>query len=281
MAWFLALVAICEAPPPGNGAGAFSPFWSLQLREIKAEELVLTLLDGAPTKVWQFTKILPSGERAKTQIRLRVLRVEENLQALQAAQEVAKEKGELGGYGDIYKEAQCYEVLQRSLCHVAKRTRPDGTEYYPPVFTESRQLRASFNESEIAVLLNCYDITKAEYSALEGLEEREAEMWIARLSDPLQGPFFLSQLDSRHWPACISLLAGVARDLYQRAGLQLPSLLLTSASVPESSTEDTGSSSSQPSASSTGDEEEVVVTPGELLTKEQARAMAKKTRKKK
>ncbi len=248
------------------------------LREIKAEELILTLLDGAPTKLWKFTKILPSGERVLTTVRLRVLRVEENLQALQSAQEVAKEKGELGGYGDIYKEAQCYEVLQRALCLEEKRTRPDGTSYYPPVFTDSRQLRMSFNESEIAVLLNCYDVTKAEFSALEGLEEREAELWIARLSDPLQGPFFLSQLDSRHWPACIVLLAGIARDLYQRAGLPLPSLEPTSESDPESSTVATGSSASQPSASST-DDEEVTVTPGELLTKEQARALAKKRKK--
>jgi hypothetical protein len=249
------------------------------LREIQPEELILTLLDGAPTKIWDFTKILPSGERAKTQVRLRVLRVEENLQALQSAQEVAKEKGELGGYGDIYKEAQAYEVLQRALCHVKKRTRPDGTEYYPPIFTDARQLRSSFNESEIAVLLNCYDVTKSIFSALEGLEEREAETWIARLSDPLQGPFFLSQLDSRHWPACIVLLAGIARDLYQRAGLPLPSLQPTSASDPESSTADTGSSTQQPSASPM-DDEEVTVTPGELLTKAQARALAAKTRKK-
>jgi hypothetical protein len=248
------------------------------LREIKAEDLILTLLDGAPTKVWNFTKILPSGERVLTKVRLRVLRVEENLEAIRDAQTLAKEKGELGGYGDIYKEAQAYEVLQRALCHVEKRRRPDQSEYYPPLFTDSRQLRSSFNESEIAVLLNAYEATKAEYSALEGLEEREAEMWIARLSDPLQGPFHLSQLDSRHWPGCILLLAGMCRDLYQQAGLRLPSLEPTSESVPESSTMDTGSSTEQPSASST-DAEPVAVQAGELLTRDQARALAKKNRK--
>lgn len=279
--FLLALVATCRSASVRLPArGRFRYLENQFLREIKAEDLVLSLLDGSPSEVWDFTKILPNGERTKTQVRLRVLRVEENLQAIKSAQDVAKEKGELGGYGDIYKEAQCYEVLQRALCHIAKRTRPDGTEYYPPVFTDARQLRSSFNESEIAVLLNCYDITKAKYSALEGLEEREAELWIARLSDPLQGPFFLSQLDSRHWPGCIALLAGIARDLYQRAGLQLPSLRTTSESEPESSTADTGSSTSQPSASST-DNDEVTVAPGELLTREQARAMAVKSRKKK
>lgn len=241
--------------------------------------MILTLLDGAPTKLWWFTKSLPSGERTRVQVRLRVLRVEENFEALKSAQECAREKGELGQYGDIYKEAQVCEVLQRSICHVKKRTRGDGREYYPPVFTDSRQLRMSYDESELAVLLNCYDVTKAEYSALEGLEEREAEMWIARLSDPLQGPFHLSQLDSRHWPGCILLLAGMCRDLYLQAGHPLPSLLPTSESDPESSMADTGSSTSQLSASPTSDES-VVVTPGELLTKEQAREMAKKSRKK-
>jgi hypothetical protein len=246
------------------------------LREIPPEELILTLLDGAPTKLWKFEKYLPSGEKVVSTIRLKVLRGEENLQALAASQEVAKEKGELGGYGDIYKEAQAYEVLQRALCHVNKRTRGDGTEYYPPVFTDSRQLRMSFNESEIAVLLNCYDITKAEYSALEGLEEREAELWIARFSDPLQGPLSLSQLDSRHWPACIYLLAGIARDCYREAGRPLPSLLGSSESSPENSAQDTGSSTAPPSASSTDASEQVQVTAGELLTREQARALARK-----
>lgn len=250
-----------------------------EIREIKPEELILTLLDGAPTEVWRFEKVIANGERVFSNIRVKVLRKEENLEALRDAQQTAKDKGELGGYGDIYKEAQADEILTRALCHIEKRRRPDGTEYYPRLFTDARQLRMSFNESELFTLLNAYEVTKAKFSALEGLEEKEAEMWAARFSDPLQGPFFLSQLDSRHWPACIYMLAGMVRDLSPLAGHPLPSLESTSSSTPESSTEATGSSTSQPSASSTGDEE-VTVKPGELLTRDQARALGKKTRKK-
>lgn len=253
------------------------------IREIPAEELILTLLDGAPTTLYRLEKFLPSGERVFSMIRIKVLRKEENLEALKCAQETAKEKGEHANYGDIYKEAQADEILQRALCHPKKRRRPGpgGTEYYPPLFTDARQLRMAFNEGELAVLLNAYEVTKAEYSTLEGLEEREAELWIARLSDPLQGPFFLSQLDSRHWPGCIYLLAGIARDLYLTAGLPLPSLQPTSESSPESSTEPTGSSTAQPSASpirngETEPDESAKVTPGELLTPTQARAIRNK-----
>jgi hypothetical protein len=254
------------------------------IREIPPEELILTLLDGAPTKLFRLEKYLPSGERVYSTIRIKVLRKEENLRALKAAQDTAKEAGEHANYGDIYREAQADEVLQRALCHPTKRQRPDGkTSYYPPLFTDARQLRMAFTEQELAVLLNAYEVTKAEYSTLEGLEEREAELWIARLSDPLQGPFWLSQLDSRHWPACIYMLAGMARDLYLSAGLALPSLQPTSVSSPESSTAGTGSSTEQPSASPiVGDSESgpvddsVKVTPGELLTPTQARAIARK-----
>lgn len=251
-----------------------------QLREIKPEELISTLLQGAPTEPFDFVRVLPSGERTVTKIRVRLLRVEENIQAIKAAQDFAKATGELDGYGDIYKEAQAYELLQRAVCHPDKRNRPDGTSYYPPLFTDSRMVRASFTEAEIATLLNCYQITRSKHSVAEGLEEQDAEMWITRLSDPLKGAYFLSQLDSLHWPACISLLAGVSRDLYLEAGRTLPSLDGTLESSPKNSMQDTGSFGEQPSASSTGRTESVTVTPGELLTKDQARAMVKKTKKK-
>jgi len=133
-------------------------------------------------------------------------------------------------------------------------------------------VRQSFNETELSVLLNAYQITKAKHGALEGLDEADAETWVARLSDPLRGNYFLSQLDVAHWPGCIALLAGVSRDLFQGAGRTLPSLDDTSGSDLVSSTTDTGSSGEQPSASFT-ENPEVAIGPDKILTSEEARAI--------
>jgi hypothetical protein len=239
------------------------------MKEIKADELIQTLLDGAPTKEFDFVKVQADGQRVTTKIRMRYLRAEETIQAIKAAQQYAKDTGELDGYGDIYREAQAYEILRPALCHPDKRERGDSTSYYPPLFTDTRQLRASFNEGDIATLLNCYQITKGLFSTVEGLEESDSETWIARLSDPLRGPFYLSQLDSLHWPACIFMLAKAARDLYQSAGLPLPSLDGSSESDHKSSTGLTGSSGERPSASST--EPDVKLGPDKILSADEAR----------
>jgi hypothetical protein len=249
------------------------------MREIKPEELIQTLLDGAPGEDFEFIKTLPSGERVKTRYRLQVLRVDENHQALRAAQEYAKTLGEHKDYGDLYREAQAVELLAIAMRHTEKRDRPDGTSYYPRVFVTSKQLRDSFNESEMSVLLNCYQIAKSKHSSSQGLEEEEAETWIARLSDPLQGPFHLSQLDSLHWPGCILLLAGIARDLCQAAGVPLSISQATLESDQPSSPTDTGSSTGQPSASSIQDPT-TELGPAFILTKEQAREILEKRKRK-
>jgi len=247
------------------------------MKQIKPEETIATLLDGAPGEDFDFTRVLPSGERTNTRYRLQVLRVEENHHALRDSQKYAKEIGELEGYGDIYREQQAVEIILRSLRHPEKRERGDGTAYYPQVFTDARQVRMSFNETELAVLLNAYQITKAKHGALEGLDQHDAETWIARLSDPLRGPFFQSQLDSLHWPALIALLAAVSRDLYLEAGRTLPSLDDSSESAPASFAAATGPSGEPPSASSTASD--VTVGPEKILTAEEARAIVEERKK--
>jgi hypothetical protein len=239
------------------------------MREIPASELLRSLLDGAPTKVFDFVKVQPSGERTITKIRLRVLRIEENHNAIRASQAYAKHGGELEGYGDIYREAQAVEVLTLALCHIDKHTRPDGTEYYPPLFTDSRQLRASFNEVEMSVLLNCYQIVKSEYGALETLDEHDSDTWTARLSDELRGPFWLSRLDSLHWPGQIFHLAKQNAALRLELGRPLLISADISASAQPSSTSLIGVSSPRPSASSVDDA--MPIEAGAILTRDEAR----------
>lgn len=233
---------------------------------MSASELVGKYIsEGCPSEVFDFVRPLANGERIKSQVRLRLLRAEEDLDALRSAQRTAKTNGETGDYGDIYKEAQAHEVLARAVCSVEQHNMADGTKQFPPLCVSADHLRRAFSASELAVLLNCYHITKAKFGPLESLEKEAAETWIARLSDPLRGPFFLSQLDSLQWPGLIALLATMCRDLYQAAGLELPSLEPTSTSDRATSTPDTGSSTVQPSASST-ERPEVRVPADKLLT---------------
>jgi hypothetical protein len=245
-------------------------------QSLSPADLVVSVISGALTKEWDFTKTLPDGTRATVRYRMQVLRAEENILALRAAQQFAKDMGELEGYGDIYREAQAYEVLQRAMRHADKVERGDRTSFYPPVFTSAAQLRASLTESEVAALLNAYTITKAEFGNTEEIGSVDADLWIARLSDPLRGPFFLSQCDSLQWPSLVYLLAGVCRDLFAECGRELPSLQPSLASGPENSTGATGFSGAPASASST--DGSVTVTSDSLLTKEQAAELLAKSK---
>jgi hypothetical protein len=247
-----------------------------ELRKLDASELVKTLFDGAPGMDWELEKAMPNGERVLVPYRMQVLRVEENIDAIKCAQDYAKGKGELAEYGDIYREAQVYEILRRAVRHQEKREREDGTSYYPFVWVETSQLRSSLNEMEMAALLNAYQITKSHFGSVDGLDAHDSESWIARLSDPLKGPVSLSQLDSLHLPGMVLHLARVCRSLYEELGRELPSLEPSSDSAQESSTGSIGSSGSPPSASSTPND---LTTLGDrILTRDEALEIAKKRR---
>lgn len=243
-------------------------------RQISPNEVVATLLCGQPGMDWDLEKVLPSGEHVSIPYRMQIIATDDSLGALKDAQTSAKDRGELEGYGDIYKESQAHELLVRAMRHREQRELPDGTKYYPPIFVETRQLRQALTELEMAALLNAYEITKSMFAVVEGLEAHDAESWIARLSDPLKGPFELARLDSLHWRPCILMLAQVARRLLEESGQSLPSLEPTSESDPDSSTSSTGSSGPPPSASSTG--ADPVQVPGDrLISKDEAAAILK------
>jgi hypothetical protein len=246
-------------------------------RTIKPEEDVATILGGALGLDWDLVKPLPTGERVRVPYRMQVLTSAENVAALKAAQETAKTVGELGDYGEIYKEAQAHEVLLRAMRHREPRERADNTSYHPPIFVDGSQLRESLNEMDMAALLNAYEITKRHFSIIEGLEEHDTESWIARLSDPLKGFFHLSQLDSRHWPSLVWLLANTCRDLLQELGRELPSLQPSTDSAPATSEASTGSSGEPPSASTTASPETTVLG-DKQLTREEAEEIARKRR---
>jgi|1185.fasta_scaffold00973_3 hypothetical protein len=247
--------------------------------KLTANAMISTLLEGGPSLPWKLQRKKADGTREEIPYRMQVLRVEENLAALKDAQDTAKTRGEVQGYGDIYKEAQAHEVLLRAIRTDEKHERPDGTSYYPQIFSATEQLRASLTELEMAALLNAYQITKSTFAVVEGLEGHDAESWIERLSDPLKAPFHLSELDSAHWPALILLLARLAAGLLRELGREPQSSAPSSESEPETSTSSTGSSGPPPSALNTGDEPGVApieVSGDTLLSAEDAAALVAK-----
>lgn len=245
-------------------------------REASAAELVQSLLAPAPSEVFRLERRAANGDVTRYPVRVRLLRVEEDIQCLLDSQKHAKDVGELKDYGDVYRESQAVELLTRALCHVETRTRPDGTDYYPPLFTSPAQLRQSFTAPELAQCLNMYEIVKAKYGGLETFDPADTELWISRLAAPLEGPYFLSALDSQAWPLLLLHMAQWAQRLCQETGRPLMNWRDSSESDQPSSDEDTGFSTVPQAESSDG----IELPTDALLTKEQARERVKRMRKK-
>jgi hypothetical protein len=249
--------------------------------------LVQTLMDPAPSEVFSFKRRTPDGEEIDFPIRIRLLRIEETHGVLIAAQKYARSRGELPKeYADVYQEAQICELLALALCRVEKHERSDGTIFYPPMFSTSKQLRASLHEGEAALLLNMYEVVKSTYGSLESFDEVETERWIARLADPMRRSFFLSALDSAAWPDLLFAMAQTAAGAFQTLGLTLPPLLDTLESDPETSEPGTTDSSGPRSVRclSNSDLDGLSLSTTEVLDREQARVLVrqkKKRRKKK
>ena len=242
--------------------------------ELEPGELVQGLRSPAPSEEFTFVRVQPDGTRKESKIRIRLLRLDENHSAIIAAQKYAKDLGEAKEYGDIYREAQAVEITARFLCRPKEHERKDGTKYYPRQFVTSEQLRQSFSEADISVCLNMYELVKAKYAAIESFDEAHIDLWAARLSDVLLGTFFLSQLDSSHWPELLTSLARRVRSLSESLGLELPSLLDSSESDQTSSDNGTGGSTGSSTAQWSETEEAIHSTPS--LDRHSARAALKK-----
>ena len=239
-----------------------------------ASELVSELTAPAPSEAFSLFRVQPDGSKVEFKLRMRMLREEETIAALKEAQAYAKQNGEIGKteYGDIYKEAQACAVIAKSLCRAEQQTLPNGSKYYPQLFTETKQLRASFTENEIAVCLNALEVLKAKYRCYEEWSEEDLDKWAERLSDAFAGPLWLGRLDSAHWP---DLIYGLARKVVA-LGPPPGTSPTTSESEPATSGDGTGGSAPLPHVQLPDGEKLPEET---LLTKSQADEIARKMRK--
>jgi hypothetical protein len=238
-------------------------------KQAEAASLVRSLLDVAPSMVFDFVRVQPDGTRAKVPVRVQLLRVDEDHQVLEDAQAYAKSRKEAPKeYGDLYREGQAVSLLCRALRKVEKRERNDGTSYYPPLFTNDQQLRQSMTAAELAQCLNFYEIVRSKYGAIEAFSEDDYARWVELLGDPLRGPFWASCMDSSHWP---TMMLRMAADLIS---LRPSRSQNTSELDQENSDTGTGSFTELPEGSPAGSN--VTLPTDHLITKDEAAEIAKR-----
>lgn len=216
------------------------------------DELASNMLDIAPSMPFdlvrhQYNPKTEQFEQVSEKIRVRLITVEQSHEAIQRAQAYAKSRKEDSrSYSDIYTEAQAIEVLTIAVCQPERTTLPDGKMFYGQRFVNAEHMRKALTQNEMAYLLNCFEVVKGFYGSMESVFNREeVETWVAKLSDPVRGPFFLAQLDSAHWLALLLSVAEMAAEQSRSLGRELTDLLGFSESDPENSDTGTTSSSGQ------------------------------------
>lgn len=246
-----------------------------KITEADASELVIGLTSPSPSEAFSLFKVQEDGSKKEFKLRVRLLKEEEQISAIEEAQKYARSKGEMSPYGDIYKEAQACSLISRVLCRAEGRTLPNGTPYYPQLFIDTAQLRVAFTSNEIAVCLNAHEAVKAKYRCLDEWSPEELDQWAGRLSNTMLGPLSLGRLDSVHWPELIFALSRRVAELGEALGLTPSTTPDSSDSSQDSSAPGTGGSQLSPHVSlPNGDQ----LPDDHLMTAAEAKEIARKMR---
>lgn len=198
----------------------------------RAPSLVRSFLEPSPTCEFVLKRKQEDGSVVDFPLRCRLLRSDQLIDAIEAAQKFAA-KRETKGYGDIYREAQAYEVIQRAICRPEPTIVGDRKEYRP-MFVSSDQVRQSLDEIECARMLDFIQITKQYYRTENIIEPEDVEKMVEALADEMAGPYFLSHTDSADWPVIIYELSKMVVQLWSRLGMTPSSLDSTSEFDPQS-----------------------------------------------
>lgn len=237
--------------------------------------IVRDLFDPSPSLRFELKRKKEDGSVEVMPFRCRLLRMEQTIEAIEAAQKFAKGR-ELSGYGDIYKEAQACEIIQRTVCYPDFVER-DGVRHLRPRFVDAAQVRASLDESECAQMLNCFELTKAHYRMTDTVTPADAEKLIDGLANEMMGAYFLGQLDSADWPQLIFGLAKLAQE-WRPSGLTPSDSLSSSESDPSNSETGTTHFSELPSVQSDELPSGAQPPTDRMLTRDEAREIVKKAR---
>lgn len=244
----------------------------------RAPSLVRSFLEPSPTLEFVIKRKQEDGSVVDLPLRCRLLRSDQLIDALEAAQKFAA-KREAKGYGDIYREAQAYEVIQRAICRAEPTVIGDRKEYRP-YFVSSDQVRQSLDEVECARMLDFIQITKQYYRTENVVEAEDVEKMVEALADEMAGPYFLSHTDSADWPVIIYELSRMVARLWSQSGTTPSSLGSISESDQQSSPLGTGGSQELPDASLTVSGERKPLPKRPVRSRVEAREFVKKQRSK-
>jgi hypothetical protein len=239
--------------------------------------IVRDLFDPSPSLRFELKRKRDDGSVEAYPFRCRLLRTEQTIEALEAAQKYAKGR-ELPGYGEIYNEAQAHEVLLRAICEADYVDKGDGVRRLRPRFVSTQQLRSSLDESECAQMINCYEITKAHYRTTDLITPEDVEKYVDRLAGELSGPLFLGRLDSADWPQLIWSLARLAQSWRPETDPTHSSSPSSSESDPSSSESGTTGFTELPAAQSSEIGSGISLPTDHQLSREQAAEIVKKAR---
>lgn len=203
------------------------------LPKAEPSEAVSAYLSPAPSEVFTFRQHKTKPDLTGTvleerHVRVRLIRLDQNHEAIAAAQRYAAERKDAAEHRDIYHEELAVQVAWRCLCRVDPTEHRDGTRYWQPLFASADHLRNSFSAAEIAQVLNMYEVVKAKFGTLEIFNDDEVDLWAERLSNTMLGEHFLALLDSSHWPPLLLSLAREVQQLREEVGRPLstsPNLL--------------------------------------------------------
>lgn len=239
--------------------------------------LIRGFLEPGPSMALTLDRIQNDGSIKAYPIRMRLLRIDEEIACKARAQELARKAQETAGITDIYQDHQAVEVLSLAVCKPDFDIAGDGTERLNPLFANPQQMRQALTVPELAQLLNAYDTVKEVFNPLEDYSGDKLEWMIEQLVHPLRGPLFISQLGSRAQPRLLEAMAHLIQDL--RLALTTSDSQSSSESDPPKSEQDTTSSTSLPGARFTEDGDEEL--PRKRVKKSEASTIAKKIRAKK
>lgn len=250
-----------------------------KIEQTDRPSLVRSFSQQSPSLGFVMRRTKRDGSVVEYPFRVRLLRAAQNFDVLAAAQAFAREKKEVEGYTDIYREAQAVELVQRVMLQDTPTPTPDGGETFLPYFVSGAQVRDSLDESEIAQVVNCYEITKAYFGFGSEVDEQSVAAVLDKLADEFSGPFFLSQFASLDWPQLIYTLARLATK--QRSDPTYLDSLSTSESGPETSESGTSGFSTLPETHSESEPElsKMQVPTDRQLNRETARDLVKTAKK--
>lgn len=234
----------------------------------RVPDLVDEFLKPAPSLPFVLKRKQADGSVKEIPYRCRLLRLDQMTDVLRAAQAFAKESQELKDYGDIYREAQAHETIQRVMC----RAEVGDNGKLKPMFVDANHVRRSLDEIECAQILTTHQITREHFRMTGKVDAAQLEEMVHALADEMAGPYFLSQWDSADWPTFIFELARMVESLWKKTGYVPSSLDSSSESPLENSDPGTTGSPAELSLQLSGDEEAEIPTSVKPMTREEAKA---------